>query len=67
MKSYSVEETAKILQCHPNSVYIILREGKLKGYRPGKSWVIFEPDILSYITGDASCSKEEKSGTPTLM
>jgi excisionase family DNA binding protein len=49
MKTYSLQETAKLLHMHPETVRQLATSGRLPASKPGKRWVFLEDDILQYI------------------
>ena len=44
-KLYTVEEGAKILSVHPDTLRIWLRTGKIKGVKLGRGWRIPETEL----------------------
>ena len=45
----SVEESMEVLQIRKNAIYVILRSGKLKGFKIGRNWKIPRKSINKYI------------------
>ena len=48
-KLYEVKEVCEILHLHYQSVYKLLRSGKLKAVRPGRKWLIPESEIQRFL------------------
>jgi excisionase family DNA binding protein len=44
-KLYTVEEGAKLLSIHPDTLRIWLRNGKVKGVKLGRGWRILETEL----------------------
>lgn len=46
---FTVEEVAKYLKVTPTTIYRMLEDGRLTGFKIGASWRIRESDITAYI------------------
>lgn len=51
LKTYTAAEAAAILKVTPFEVTRLCRERVIPAHKPGKSWLIFETDLLAYIEG----------------
>jgi excisionase family DNA binding protein len=48
----TAKEAANRLKVHPNTVYLYLEQGKLRGFKViGKRWRIKEADLEAFING----------------
>jgi excisionase family DNA binding protein len=45
----TVEETARILRLHPETVKILLRDGKIPGRKVGRKWRVSQIDLDTYM------------------
>jgi len=50
---YTVKQVCELLQLHPNTVWLALKNGKLKGYKVGKDWRIYDKDLKKYFESGA--------------
>jgi excisionase family DNA binding protein len=51
-KLLTVEEVSKIIQIHPMTIRLWLREGRIKGTRLGRVWRISEEQLEEIRKGD---------------
>lgn len=58
MKFYTVEQVADILQLTEQTVRYMLNDGRLKGFKAGKSWRVTEKDLQNFI--NAQLQKQNK-------
>lgn len=58
-KYYSVEETAEILQAHPDTIRRYIRQKKLRAARIGKSYRVSEKDLQSFIESRMQTQEQE--------
>ncbi len=49
---FTVEETAEILNLHEKTVQRFLREGRLRGRKIGRAWMISAEDLKDYAHGE---------------
>lgn len=49
----TVEETCEALRMGYNAIYSLLKKGKLKGYRNGRTWRIPKLAVIEYIKENA--------------
>ena len=49
--AHSVEETAKLLGKHPNTIYRAIRDGELKAVRLRDSWLVSQKEIDRLLDG----------------
>ena len=54
----TTEEVSDLLRAGYNSVYELLNNGKLKGYRNGRVWRISKESIKKYILDSANLSNK---------
>lgn len=47
----TVEQAAEALSMGKGSVYVLLRENKLKGFRNGRTWRVPKAAVVEYIYG----------------
>lgn len=45
----TVEDVARIMQMHPQTIYRLVREKKLRGYKVGGSWRFTDENIREYL------------------
>jgi excisionase family DNA binding protein len=50
-KLLTVEDAARLLQIHPRTLRIWLRQGRIKARRYGRLWRILESDLEAFIRG----------------
>lgn len=51
---YSVDELAGILRLHPKTVRRFIREGKIRGRKIGRSWMVGQDELKRYAHGELS-------------
>jgi excisionase family DNA binding protein len=49
--AYSPEEAAELVGAHRNTVYRLIRAGKLKAVRFGRKWVVPVESLNAYLSG----------------
>lgn len=49
---YSVEELSEILKLHPKTVRRFIREGKIRGKKIGRSWMVSREELKRYAHGE---------------
>ncbi|MEJ8568267.1 helix-turn-helix domain-containing protein [Elongatibacter sediminis] len=49
LKTYSVQQAAKVCRCHPGSIYDAIRSGKLRARKVGRAWVILERNLTAFL------------------
>lgn len=64
--SYSVDGSAKVAGCHPNSVRRAIRNGSLPSYRFGqrKAYLVIESDLFAWVAERMSRSPAPSEPTP---
>ena len=50
IRSYTPEEAAELLHCHPYTVQELLRGGKLKGYKLHSHWRITDQALKEFMS-----------------
>lgn len=50
MKLYTVEQVSVILNCHPNTVRKLIKEGILAGFKTARFWKVEKTDLNNYIS-----------------
>jgi excisionase family DNA binding protein len=63
-KYLTVGELSDHLQIHRSTIYRLLKEGKLPGFRIGSDWRFSVEEIERWQRGQASGSAETKAETP---
>ena len=58
----TVDEAYEALKIGHNTIYALLKAGKLKGFRCGRIWKIPKLAIEQYILGSAGLYAHERSG-----
>ena len=58
MKTYTAEQTAEVLMCHPRTVMELCKSGELPARKAGRRWVIAERNLEEFLC----CTKKERSG-----
>lgn len=64
---YSIEDLTGILKLHPKTILRFIHEGKLVARKIGRSWMVSEADLKSYVHGELSGRsdhEEAPSGRP---
>lgn len=51
---WTVEELAERWHCNKDTVCRLLVSGKLKGFKPGKNWLVTEEAVARYEGGDTN-------------
>jgi len=46
---FTVEEAARYLKVHEQTIYSLLRSGRLKGVKVGQQWRIHKEDLDEYL------------------
>jgi excisionase family DNA binding protein len=49
-----IPETAKLFNCHPRTVWRMIRDGRLPARKVGSHWRIRRDVALDYLSGDAA-------------
>ncbi len=49
MKTLSLEETARFLKIHTETVSRLAKTGELPGAKLGRAWVFLEEDLVDYL------------------
>jgi len=49
---YSVNDMVKLLSLTPVTIRTLLREGKIKGKKVGKRWLVREEELQKYLNGE---------------
>lgn len=57
MNAYTVEEVARLWQVTPHTVYTLLRQGRLEGFRIGRAWRVTPEAMTAYIEGGKAKTK----------
>ena len=61
-KYYTVQQVSRLLSVSTITVYSWLKEGKLKGYRPGgRYWRIKQSDFESFANKESNHGSAEKA------
>ena len=63
---YSIDEAAEILDLHPRTVRIYVREGKLSGKKIGKEWRISRSALNTFLGGEENAT-ENSGGAHDLL
>lgn len=50
----NLEETAEFLRVSNQTVYNMIRDGRIKAYKAGREWRILHSDILAYMNSSAN-------------
>ncbi len=50
----NLEETAKYLRVSNQTIYNMIRDGRIKAYKVGREWRFLRSDILAYMNGSSS-------------
>lgn len=58
MKFYTISELSEILSLHPDTIRILFRSGKLKGYKVGREWRATEETLKEYLESKSNYRKE---------
>jgi excisionase family DNA binding protein len=56
--TYTVEQAAEYLQCHPETVRAMARSGRLRGGKIGSSWRFTEAQLLAAVEGRTTPPQE---------
>ena len=51
---YTVEEVAEMMKVHPRTVYRMLDQGRLKGFKFGAAWRITQDEVDAILRGERS-------------
>jgi excisionase family DNA binding protein len=51
-KVYTVEEVAEMMKVHPRTVYRMLDQGKIKGFKFGAAWRITQAEVDAMMRGE---------------
>lgn len=60
----TTEETCEALRMGYNALYELLKSGKLKAYRNGRTWRIPKVAVEEFILDNAGIKRNERSLTP---
>jgi len=52
LKYYTVKQVAEILNLHPETVRIKIKDGEINAKQPGRAYLMTEEDIENYVEGD---------------
>jgi len=56
MKTLNLDEAAKLLKVHKQSVLNMARSGKLPAAKPGKCWVFIDEDLFEWLRQNYTCN-----------
>ena len=59
MKTYTIKEITGILKMDPSNIRRYLREGKIKGVKIGKKWLITEEELKRVLSEGVREPKKE--------
>ena len=48
----NIREVSEFLRIPLSTIYVLVKQGKIKGAKFGRQWRFLEQDILDYIHGD---------------
>ncbi|WP_084607300.1 helix-turn-helix domain-containing protein [Sulfurospirillum arcachonense] len=65
-KLYTVLELKGILNLHEKTIIRFIHEDKIKGKKIGRSWMVSESDLRTYVHGELSNNKVEQTNYETL-
>lgn len=65
-KYVTTKQAAEMLGVITTSVNHLLMDGKLKGHKFGKSWMVYVPSIETYLANKAPWGRPT-SATPTIQ
>ncbi len=54
-----VEEAARLLRCHPDTLRRMAKAGEVPGTKVGRSWVFFTERLLEWL--DARCQSQQQA------
>jgi excisionase family DNA binding protein len=60
MQIFTVEQAAKYLQVHEQTVYKLVRSGEITAKKVGKDWRIHRDILDAYVKGEVPGETEEK-------
>lgn len=60
-KLYTVAELCGILKLHTKTIIRFIHEGKIKGQKIGRSWMVSESDLKKYVHGEDSSTEHKTS------
>lgn len=60
-KLYTIEELRGILKLHPKTIIRFIHEGKIKGHKIGRAWMVSEADLKIYVHGELAEKNNEES------
>lgn len=63
----TVQEVATVLRTHPNIVRRLLHQGRLGGFRLGRSWRITHTDLDTYMATQGRLSRADREQWQDLM
>lgn len=49
---YTVEELAEMMKVHPRTVYRMLEQGRIKGFKFGAAWRITQDEVDAILRGE---------------
>ena len=54
---YTVDEVASYLKLKPETIRVMLRQGKIKGIKVSRDWRIRKSDLQLFISGETNDDK----------
>lgn len=60
-KLYTVNELTKILNLHAKTIIKFIHEGKIKGQKIGRSWMVSETNLKQYVHGNSVVKSDKQS------
>lgn len=64
---YTVSEAASVLKAHPNIIRKLLNDGRLGGFRIGRTWRITGGDLDAYMATQGRVSRADRVQWENLM
>lgn len=63
MDVLNLEETADFLRVSNQTVYNMIRDGRIKAHKVGREWRFFRSDIAAYVNGTSNLAMAAKGGS----
>jgi excisionase family DNA binding protein len=59
-KLYSIDDLSTILKLHPKTILRFIHEGKIPARKIGRSWMVDQADLKSYVHGELAGRAESR-------
>jgi len=63
METLDLKQAAKLLCIHPDTLRARAAAGIVRGYKPGRSWVFFESEVIEYLRSTCPSTSEKTANT----